>query len=310
LVDLVTVSVLLDAGAGPDWRYVTENGDEVRSSEGLALASWDLFLDGFFSTDTAMKARVNSSALKAITEQTLGRGLQVSRSNALVGVGGRAKLLASLGTALEASPDFFGKEVARPGNMVDFLLANAKGNKVGLEHLWRVCTEGLGGIWPMQPNGIMRGDVWTHPALKTDSPGSDLVPFHKLTQWLVYSLIDALQSALGLEVTGVSALTALPEYRNGGLLIDTGVISLKDPFWLTQEVNVGTELIVEWRALTVVLIAKVAEEVRKHLGKTVDELPLAAVLEGGTWHAGRAIAKKTRADGSSPIKIRLDGTVF
>jgi len=310
LVDLVTVSVLLDAGAGPDWRYVTEKGDEVRSSEGLAVASMDLFLDGYFSTDTAMKARVNSSALKGITEQTLGRGLQVSRSNALVGVGGRAKLLASLGAALEASPDIFGKEVARPGNMVDFLLANAKGNKVGLEHLWRVCTEGLGGIWPLQPNGIMRGDVWAHSALRTDEPGSDLVPFHKLTQWLVYSLIDALQSVLGLEVTGVSALTALPEYRNGGLLIDTGVISLKDPFWLTQEVNVGTELIVEWRALTVVLIAKVAEEVRKHLGKTVDELPLAAVLEGGTWHAGRAIAKTKRADGSSPIKIRLDGTVF
>merc|ERR1712205_20438 len=41
LVDLVTVSVLLDAGAGPDWRYITPGGEEVRSSEGLALASWD-----------------------------------------------------------------------------------------------------------------------------------------------------------------------------------------------------------------------------------------------------------------------------
>jgi hypothetical protein len=310
LVDLVTVSVLLDAGAGPDWRYITPSGEEVRSSEGLALASWDLFLDGFFSTDSAMKSRVNSIALKNITETNLARALQVSRSNPLLGVGGRATLLHKLGLALEASPDFFGKEVPRPGNMVDYLLAHAEGNKVGLEHLWRVCSEGLNSIWPLQPNGIIRGDVWTHSLLKTDTPGSDLVPFHKLTQWLVYSLIDSLQHVLGLEVTGVSAMTGLPEYRNGGLLVDTGVICLKDPSWLSQEVNVGTELIVEWRALTVVLLDRIAEDLRKRLGKSAAELPLAAVLEGGTWHAGRVLAKRLRPDSSSPIRIRLDGTVF
>jgi hypothetical protein len=310
LIDLVTVSVLLDAGAGPDWRFIAPSGEEVRSSEGLALASWELFFDGFFSTDPAMKSRVNSFALKNITEEALSRGLQVSRSNPLLGVAGRAQLLRKLGLALEAFPEFFGQEVARPGNMVDYLLAQAQGSKVGLEHLWRVCSEGLNSIWPLQPNGIIRGDVWTHSLLKTDSPGSDLVPFHKLTQWLVYSLIDSLQLVLGLEVTGVSALTPLPEYRNGGLLIDTGIICLKDPSWLSQEVNVGTELIVEWRALTIVLLDRIAEEVRKRLGKSAAELPLAAVLEGGTWHAGRSIAKRLRADGSAPIRIRLDGTVF
>merc|ERR1719502_621401 len=310
LVDLVMVSVLLDAGAGPGWKYIAPNGEEVRASEGLALASWDLFSEGFFSPDPALKARVNSLALKGISEEKLARGLQVSRSNPLLGVGGRAQLLRKLGEALEANPEFFGHEVARPGNMVDYLLANAKDGKVGLEHLWRVCQEGLNSIWPLQPNGIIRGDVWTHSSLKTDSPGSDLVPFHKLTQWLVYSLIDSLQLALGLEVTGVSALTGLPEYRNGGLLIDTGVLCLKDRSWLSQEVNVGTELIVEWRALTVVLLDRIAAEVRARLGKSDAELPLAAVLEGGTWHAGRAIAKQLRSDGSAPIRIRLDGTVF
>lgn len=310
LVDLVTVSVLLDAGAGPSWKYVTPSGEEVRASEGLAIASWELFLDGFFSTDAAMKARVNSLALKGMSEEALARALQVSRSNPLLGVNGRAQLLRKLGEALESSPDFFGHEVARPGNMVDYLLAQAEGNKVGLEHLWRVCTEGLNSIWPLQPNGIIRGDVWTHSLLKTDTPGSDLVPFHKLTQWLVYSLMDSVHHTLGLEVTGVSSLTGLPEYRNGGLLIDTGVVCLKDPSWLSQEVNVGTELIVEWRALTIVLLDRIADELRKKVGKSASELPLAAVLEGGTWHAGRAIAKKLRPDGSAPIRIRLDGTVF
>merc|ERR1711988_137217 len=179
-----------------------------------------------------MKARANSLALKGITEATLARGLQVSRSNPLLGVGGRATLLNKLGHALEAFPEFFGSEVQRPGNMVDYLLSKSEGNKVGLEHLWRVCAEGLNSIWPLQPNGIIRGDVWTHSSLKTDTPGSDLVPFHKLTQWLVYSVIDSVHHVLGLQV------------------------------------SVGTELVVEWRALTVVLLDRVAEEVRKKLGKS------------------------------------------
>jgi len=311
VIDLVTISVLLDAGAGPDWRYRTADGNTIASSEGLAAASLDLFLDGFFSTDTAMKTRVNSLALCNITDDALARGLQVSRSNPLIGVQGRAKVLRSLGECLQKFPDFFGGELQRPGNMVDYLLKNSDGKEVPLDCLWKVCSEGFYNIWPLQTNGAIRGDVWTHSKLKVDGQaGSDLVPFHKLTQWLVYSLMDALDMCCGLKVSGLSALTGLPEYRNGGLLLDTGVIALKDPSWSTHELNVGTELIVEWRALTVVLLDQLAAELRKKLGVTEEVLPLAAVLEGGTWHAGRAIAKSLRADGSSPIKVRLDGTVF
>lgn len=311
LVDLVAISVLLDAGAGPSWRYIPPGGDAVGASEGLAAASLDLFLDGLFSSDSALKARVNSFALKRVTEAELSRGLQVSLSNPLVGLAGRARLLQSLGEALESHPEFFGVEVPRPGHMVDYLLERAQGGEVSLQHLWRACSEGLYSIWPLQPNGVLRGDVWTHSKLKVaGEPGSDLVPFHKLTQWLVYSVADALNFALDLKVTHVEALTCLAEYRNGGLLLDTGVITLKDPSWMSQEVNVGTELIVEWRALTVVLLDRIAEDLRKRLGISEDQLPMSAVLEGGSWHAGRELAKAKRSDGSAPIRIRLDGTVF
>eukprot|EP00933_Yihiella_yeosuensis_P029031 TRINITY_DN22766_c0_g1_i1.p1 TRINITY_DN22766_c0_g1~~TRINITY_DN22766_c0_g1_i1.p1 ORF type:complete len:839 (+),score=195.71 TRINITY_DN22766_c0_g1_i1:49-2517(+) len=311
LVDLTFVSVLLDAGAGPTWQYVSPGGKVSKSSEGLAEASMDLFLDGFFSTDSALRMRVNSAALKKVTEEGLARGLQVSKANPLIGVAGRAKLLRDLGEALEHYPDFFGAEIARPGNLVDYLLAKAENNKVGLEHLWRVCSEGLYSIWPLHTNGILRGDVWNHKLLHVvGKPGSDLVPFHKLTQWLVYSLIDAVNVACGLQVTGVEAMTGLPEYRNGGLLVDIGVISLKDKSWQSQTVNVGTELVVEWRALTVVLLDQLAEQLRKKLGLSAEDLPLASVLEGGTWHAGRQAARALRSDGSPPIHIRLDGTVF
>jgi len=38
--------------------------------------------------------------------------------------------------------------------------------------------------------------------------------------------------------------------------------------------------------------------------------PLARVLQGGTWTAGREIALARRTDGSPPIKVVSDGTVF
>jgi len=311
LVDLVTVSVLLDAGAGPTWKYVSADGSSHSASEGLAVASLDMFNDGFFSSDPAVKGRVNSYALTHLDDERLARGLQVSRQNMLAGFQGRAKLLKRLGEALENNPEFFGTELARPGNMVDFLLSKAQGGKVGLEFLWQVCSEGLASIWPKQSNGILQGDIWAHSKLQVSGePGSDLVPFHKLTQWLVYSLIDALQVSIGLEVTGTENLTCLAEYRNGGLLVDTGVIKLKDESWLSQELNVGTELVVEWRALTVVLIDRIAVELRKRLGLSEQALSLAKVLEGGTWRAGRIIASSLRPDGTPPIKIRSDGSVF
>ena len=134
------------------------------------------------------------------------------------------------------------------------------------------------------------------------------MPFHKLSQWLTYSLIEPFEWA-GVQVTGLSALTGLPEYRNGGLLLDAGVIVPKDVTLLDRTWQVGDEFVVEWRALTVALLDELAPRVRKILGKTEAEMPLACVLEGGTWAAGRVLAQHLRG-GASPIKIASDGTVF
>ena len=44
LIDLFLVSVLLDAGAGTRWSYKsTENGRIYRRSEGIAVASLEMF---------------------------------------------------------------------------------------------------------------------------------------------------------------------------------------------------------------------------------------------------------------------------
>lgn len=309
MIDLVTVSVLLDAGAGPDWKYVSTDGNTYNRSEGLAIATYDMFLNGLFSSDPAVPTRVNSLGLNTVTVTDLERGFQIGDTNKMVGLKGRCKLLFRLSKALASKREYFGGEVHRPGHIVDYIIAHAKGQTVHVNDLWD-CMMGFESIWPAHISGVRRGDAWVHSDLKLiGKPGSDLVPFHKLSQWLALSMLEPVEG-LGYKWVGTELFTALAEYRNGGLLVDSGVLTLKNPEYRNRPNDVGSELIVEWRALTVAVMDDVAELVRKHYGRNKDTMPLMSILEGGTWRAGRVIAKKLRANGSPPIKVRSDGTVF
>jgi hypothetical protein len=135
-----------------------------------------------------------------------------------------------------------------------------------------------------------------------------LVPFHKLSQWLCYSLVEVLEEA-GIAVDHLDALTGLAEYRNGGLFIDLGVLAPRDPS-LDAPLTVDHPAVVEWRALTVALLDLLAPMLRERLGRSAAELPLARLLQGGTWDAGRRIARQRRPDGSPPLVVISDGTVF
>ena len=88
------------------------------------------------------------------------------------------------------------------------------------------------------------------------------------------------------------------------------MLRLRNPEEAIHPNPVDSELVVEWRALTVALLDEIAALIRKRSGLTIDEFPLARVLEGGTWAAGRRLAREKRADASSPIAIASDGTVF
>jgi hypothetical protein len=135
------------------------------------------------------------------------------------------------------------------------------------------------------------------------------MPFHKLSQWLTYSLIEPLEE-LGLTVTGIDHLTGLPEYRNGGLFVDFGVMTSQTPdFWAIKR-KVSDPAIVELRALTVHLLDLTGQMARTKLGKSSAEMPLAKILQGGTWTAGRHVAASKRAGGGPPFEIDSDGTVF
>ena len=117
LVDLFLVSVLLDAGAGTKWKYKSkESGKSYSRSEGLAVASLEMFKAGAFSSSKDQPHQVDAVGLQSVTVETLARGMQVSDSNPMSGLKGRAGLLMQLASALQ-KPELFGSS-GRPGNMI------------------------------------------------------------------------------------------------------------------------------------------------------------------------------------------------
>jgi hypothetical protein len=311
--DLAITSVLLDAGAGASWHFLDQDtGSVVSRSEGLAVASLRMFEAGAFSADPADPLRADAERLVHLRHEEISDGFQSMVGNRLVGVEGRADLLASLGRAVAANPTVFAREDrARPGGLYDHLAAQAEGGKLPAPHILEALLQHLGSIWPgrLTLGGVPLGDTWRHPAIKRDDATNGLVPVHKLSQWLAYSLIEPLQWS-GIEVTDIDGLTGLAEYRNGGLFVDSGVLRLRDPEAAIHPSPVGSTLVVEWRALTVALLDRIAALIRERRGLTIDEFPLARVLEGGTWAAGRLLARDKRLDGSPPIAVESDGTVF
>lgn len=311
--DLAVVSVFLDAGAGASWRYKDPvTGSAIGRSEGLGLASLAMFIGGAFSSDAKNPLRADAERLTNFTVADLERGMQVSADNPLVGLEGRVNLLRSLGRLVAARPDVFGRhDTPRPGGLFDRLASLATGRRLPAPTILSELLKELGPIWPsrLTLGGIALGDCWKHPALTTGDATTNLMPLHKLSQWLSYSLIEPLQRA-GVEVTDIDGLTGLAEYRNGGLFVDGGVLTFRNEADASREHDVASPLVVEWRALTVALLDRVADIVRQRLGLDAAALPLAKILEGGTWAAGRRLARERRADASPPIRIISDGTVF
>lgn len=168
----------------------------------------------------------------------------------MVGLEGRTSLLVNLSKALSSNSEFFGHD-ARPGNIVgeeasivdpgfkranprasDFLEKESKvlegKTVVPIAAVWHLLITGLSVIWPSRLSlaGVSLGDVWPCTSLKNSLPeagfeeGDDLVPFHKLTGWTTYSLLEPMEKILGWKFDGIDDMTGLPEYRNGECLPD------------------------------------------------------------------------------------------
>lgn len=193
--------------------------------------------------------------------------------------------------------------------------------------LWNVLMNGLAPIWPASRtaiDGVSLGDAWPcssmpqavpPPSSPSFSPfpnsqpptaaWESILPFHKLTQWLTYSLMQPMQSLLKIHFAGAEMLTGLPEYRNGGLFIDMGVLILKKDdaerglqhyadYCRRKNVKAievapmfepSDDVIVEWRGVTVGLLDRLLGEVNRALTRELNGsvLTLPQLLEAGSW---------------------------
>src|SRR5690606_13371813 len=250
-------SVLLDAGAGADWRYVEADGRAFTRSEGLAVASFHWFVGGGFADDPARAPlRADAAALARVDAAALARAFQVGEHNPLVGLEGRAARRARLGRLVGAGGPYLGEQTPRLGALADHLVRHADARGLDAATLVQSVIRAFAPIWPgrEQLGGVPLGDVWRHSEL-------GLVPFHKLSQWLAYSLVEPLERA-GVRVWGLDHLTGLPEYRNGGLFVDGGVIVPKHAAVLGAPHSPSSDLVIEWRALTVALLDRTASALR------------------------------------------------
>ncbi|KAH7240391.1 hypothetical protein B0J15DRAFT_553263 [Fusarium solani] len=330
LVDLFFVSVLLDAGAGDVWKFKEPGTNQVYNrSEGIGVASLYMFKSGVFSND-GTDCVVDGKGLVDLSEKAFEEYFQISVENPLIGVSSRIELMRSVGRSLLAQPDMAGS-TGRPGNIVDYLIKASKApHTLDYELLWSTLQRILLPAWPKNRTtvaGTSLGDAWPLRALSDRSKetglGADIAaiqPFHKLTQWLGYSLTVPFTRVLGFKISNLHLGTGLPEYRNGGLFVDLGVLTLKPEALREgrklsgQELpmfNATSDTIVEWRAMTVALLDELHKLVALEFEKSGSALNMAQMLEAGTWKGGREIASKLRpATKSSPILIDGDGTLF
>jgi len=246
----------------------------------------------------------------------------------MIGVGPRAKLLSRLGDSLLQHSDIFGPE-GRPGNLIDYVITTADPNSKELDYrvFWSTLQKLLIPIWPKdrtQIEGTPIGDAWPLRVLEKQNGSQDIKkniqPFHKLTQWLAYSLMVPFVIILSYSWKNAHLGTGLPEYRNGGLFIDLGVLSLKPEALERGQKASGQKLpmfkdcsdeIVEWRALTVALLDEVYNIIERQMAEQEVEFSMAQMLEAGSWKAGRELAAEKRTETkSSPILIDGDGTLF
>ena len=214
--DLVVTSVLLDAGAGPAWRSASPaRALAFGRSEGLAVASFHMFMAGGFSS--APEAARCAPTPPAWRRSTRRRWRGLSRSRPTIpwsGSAGRAALLRRLGAVVQqaATPR---RHRAGIGEVAGRrLIANRcvrdRGAAVPAASSRR-CSALLGPIWPGRQSlpASTSATSGRHPQL-------GLVPFHKLSQWLTYSLLEPLEAARASRSPTSTSSRAWPSTATAG----------------------------------------------------------------------------------------------
>ncbi|KAI8988195.1 hypothetical protein BDF20DRAFT_310633 [Mycotypha africana] len=345
VLDLMVVAVILDLNPSHNYSYQeASSGRLYKKKEGIAIAILEMYMKGLFSANPDQPHRVDSNAIMALQITDLLAGFK-GTSETLNDLEERFKLLKHLGHKLQHCSDYFRNnedQAFRPGNMLDYILnhpttiTTKKGPLILLETIWPIILE-IGELWSVPQTDpesnsdgatLTLGDVWSCPII---SCADQMVPFHKFSQWMLYSLIEPMEKMLGAMIEGTEQLTPLPDYANGGLLIDTGFITLKASDFdrgiknhkensllqgqpkmeITPMFDISDPVITEWRALTIAYLDLVAERVRSVMNLNRRSLTLSQLMEGGTTSAGKELAEISRPNTQEPpIIIKCDGVLI
>jgi GTP cyclohydrolase II len=324
--ELIIISCLLDAGAGDNWKYYSIKTNEFhKRSEGLGLCTLQMYEDGLFSSDPANPYMVNAYGLKNLSLQKFMNYFQINDNNDLIGITNRYSIIKKLSLILESNTDYYGYESPRLGNIVDFINLNYNITESGIkDHLiYDILVKSLKHIWENENSFVkLPGDIWIHPDFKDPSNMyADHFFFNKILQWINFSVIDYYEKFTNIEIIQTDILLPLSEYRNGGLLIDENIISLKNSLnpkcdcdcciptqnnTLDKKLKANSPIIIEWRAITINLLKKLFIKIKP----IFKNLTISQFLENGSWIAGRKIAYKKRDSGNPPLNILLDGVYF
>ncbi|MCP5266187.1 MAG: DUF1688 family protein [Burkholderiaceae bacterium] len=309
-VDLAIAVALLDASAGPTWHYEEgASGQCFESTEGLAVAGFRAFMAGVLSSRSDEPLRVDGHALARIDANTLAHVFQAHADNPLPDLEERAATLRRAGEAMMRDAIRFGAD-ARPGGLFTRLGKVGKRQEIGATELCHALLAGLSSVLPGAGavGGEPLGDAWPHPLAGGEGDSAGWVPFHRLAQAMACSLLGPFEAA-GVRVTGTEDLTGLADARNGSLFVDAEVIRLRDPGLDSRPLQIRDPAVVEWRALTVTLMDRLAMRVRALTQLQAGEPSLARIQLDGTWPLAEALARKRRA-GAPALAVHTGGLPY
>lgn len=314
-IDLAVVSWLLALPGAPDWTYTEPSSGRVLAGEAaLAVATLHAFHAGLFSSDPERPLQADALGLRAVVTDRLAQALQVHDAPRRSELSRRVIRLRRLGELMAQQPEVFGAQ-GRPSGVFD-LIITPYGH--GVPHTADVDAHDilsqlltcLSGLWPSgsQIGGVPLGDCWPHPAVQADGPTNGWVPFHTTLQDLTSSLLEPFLWG-GAQVHGINSLTAPADRCHATLLLDTGLLRLREPHSTGVEWSTRDEIVVEWRALTLALMDEIAPRVCASLKQSVTQLPMGCILQAGTVAAGQALTQRLRG-GQPVLKVAADTDFF
>lgn len=293
--DLAILCHVLSVPLRDGWTLTdTITGETLSGREGLSVGVLSMFAAGSFSSDPSDPLRADAHALIRLEEDEIVWGLQLDRNRDSDTVRSITELFRRLGEASGLRPDLFEIDGAtRPGHLVVPFFAASASAPVELAKLLEALLDGLSPMWQggARLDDVTLGDAWHHSALLQDLDAPGIVPFHLPAQEMAYALVEPFAQA-GVEVVGLDDLTGLANLEHAALFLDAGVLSLKDVGDADPDGPSALDRAIELRALTVILLDRLAVALRNDLEAPEGALPLTCVMEGGTLQAGREVLLK------------------